>query len=1046
MLCNLWCTNCHSQLRRWRWKTRRTHTDWARWLWREFVHPPANLLTTRGLYCSRQFRHCVVKPSLPPPTSHTLDDKHPDGSEAILRRGMRLFKRLEAIFTWQVGGKLEALYFLCLLCIWLAKRSQPPSSEPALWPRDGSSRAHGQARASGLVEGKAQATTPYGHTHSDPAGSNLGCAVMGMFVAWHIFRAAAALCWRRRAVVYWLTRLLFWSASAALRAIVILSASFCTTTQGTRRRRSAAQFSARVRCCKTILRRKKREQPSWTITARGRCCTAKRSDRHFSCTGGVSSSCLLDECCAKTGYLTSMEMAYAMYPQYGPRPRAAYGADLEEHRGVTASAASPRGRTARRRRYAHTWLALTALLTLCILGYLSGAHTVGVWRPYSPYAGVIVGQAAVPGPDFDFSEIDKAISEERGEESETEEPNDLDAQHHNDEGPSRDSCSGAERTGSGTWIPSWDWGFNPLDLLSWRAAEAESKCTIRVSSSPSKRNRIAKKTKDASAATPSGDFMAASAHSGSHKGYSFRTGAKGTGYYMDKEQAPDGPPTTSAHASPRAEVTPHGSKRHHPAGGSLRDAVFCHADQEGDRTATGPGTGSVAARRARAASGARRKRTSRFAKLAALLTTPFIAATGQLADKDWKDLGLWALDTANANCLETAKEKVLSKSAADFQFLQETKVRTAEEAKAAQRQLRQTGWSAHFPLARTTEAGRGSGGCAVAAKKGTGISPVDPKLIAPDMRHRLAAYHVSGVIPGGLHLISVYLKDSEGLSEYNLKILQEAAALVLTLGTPWVMAGDWNVNPQRLQQANWLGIVKGTVVATELPTCNDNTYDYFVVSQSLNHADAGVQRLDDAGLQPHFPCQLFLRGNARRHAVRKLCRAPRVPAVLPHGPAQKPPDYSSILSMSGTVKEVSVAMNKWYSLARSEWAHLAGTNLRHKQYKFCWDSAVGPRKVSGSTALAAAWREVARRSEDAAKISKAVEAKAASKAQLAALHNHNKALDAISEKLPAGVPPELKRELSSWVVHCRKMAALECERPKRSLVKLADLKAKKFKN
>ena len=56
--------------------------------------------------------------------------------------------------------------------------------------------------------------------------------------------------------------------------------------------------------------------------------------------------------------------------------------------------------------------------------------------------------------------------------------------------------------------------------------------------------------------------------------------------------------------------------------------------------------------------------------------TPLFAATGQLADGAWKEAGLWAVDTANTNCLDTACDKVLAKSRADIQLLQETRIRT----------------------------------------------------------------------------------------------------------------------------------------------------------------------------------------------------------------------------------------------------------------------------------------------------------------------------------------------------------------------------------
>ena len=109
------------------------------------------------------------------------------------------------------------------------------------------------------------------------------------------------------------------------------------------------------------------------------------------------------------------------------------------------------------------------------------------------------------------------------------------------------------------------------------------------------------------------------------------------------------------------------------------------------------------------------------------------------------------------------------------------------------------GISAHCSLARTTEADRGSGGCAVAARKGTGITAVDDGLVADQFTHRIVAARVKAIVPSGVHILPVYLKDSDGLSEYNLRVLQEAAALVSTLGGPSIMAGDWNMGPKTLQ-------------------------------------------------------------------------------------------------------------------------------------------------------------------------------------------------------------------------------------------------------
>ena len=59
--------------------------------------------------------------------------------------------------------------------------------------------------------------------------------------------------------------------------------------------------------------------------------------------------------------------------------------------------------------------------------------------------------------------------------------------------------------------------------------------------------------------------------------------------------------------------------------------------------------------------------------------------------------------------------------------------------------------------------------------------------------------------------MSIYLRDSVGVSE-NLDVLREAAALVKALHGPWIIAGDFNVSPQELADANWPQVLGGTIV------------------------------------------------------------------------------------------------------------------------------------------------------------------------------------------------------------------------------------------
>eukprot|EP00973_Karenia_brevis_P090801 12404335-Karenia_brevis.AAC.1 len=64
--------------------------------------------------------------------------------------------------------------------------------------------------------------------------------------------------------------------------------------------------------------------------------------------------------------------------------------------------------------------------------------------------------------------------------------------------------------------------------------------------------------------------------------------------------------------------------------------------------------------------------------------------------------------------------------------------------------------------------------------------------------HRLGLAWVNAVLKGGIVMLSIYPKDSEGLSETNLYFLEQVAVVLRTLKGPWVIAGDWNLAPLEL--------------------------------------------------------------------------------------------------------------------------------------------------------------------------------------------------------------------------------------------------------
>ena len=161
-------------------------------------------------------------------------------------------------------------------------------------------------------------------------------------------------------------------------------------------------------------------------------------------------------------------------------------------------------------------------------------------------------------------------------------------------------------------------------------------------------------------------------------------------------------------------------------------------------------------------------------------------------------MGLWAIDTHNPNSFDACVSNTLLRSKADAVALQETRLKTDAEIVSAKARAKRSGWSAHLSQAKITAAGRGSGGCGVAVRKGAGIAPVDISEVDPRVRHRISAAWLDVVVKGGITIILVYLAGTEGISEHNLLVLREAAALARALRAPWIRAGDRDVTPNAL--------------------------------------------------------------------------------------------------------------------------------------------------------------------------------------------------------------------------------------------------------
>ena len=181
---------------------------------------------------------------------------------------------------------------------------------------------------------------------------------------------------------------------------------------------------------------------------------------------------------------------------------------------------------------------------------------------------------------------------------------------------------------------------------------------------------------------------------------------------------------------------------------------------------------------------------------------------------------------------------------------------------------------------------------------------------------------------GGVHFVTVYLKDGERISQTNQAILTELAAYLGTIRGPWIVGGDWNVTPQQLQSASWDNIVKGAMKQPTEPTCTGKVYDYFVVSKAIEASVVAATRLENGGFSPHSAVRLLLSGAARHKAVRRLVKPKLIKAELPAGPLPRRDNEFN------PETPLADGFTSWYTRARATLLSLTGESTPSQQHAF----------------------------------------------------------------------------------------------------------------
>ena len=206
-----------------------------------------------------------------------------------------------------------------------------------------------------------------------------------------------------------------------------------------------------------------------------------------------------------------------------------------------------------------------------------------------------------------------------------------------------------------------------------------------------------------------------------------------------------------------------------------------------------------------------------------------------------------------------------------------------------------------------------------------GITPhLGPVEMAPI--ERIVAALVDACVPNGFTLIGLYLVCGVGYDAKNAGLLARVALLVALLEGPWIIAADWQMTPEQLQQTNWPRAVGGVICCCPHATCTmsncSRNIDYFLISLDLAHRLESVE-LSAGHFRPHSPVCLCLSGTSCPQIVRTCVRPRKLPQDCLKRPtcAPAPPDWnsvSSIIQEAQTELDVSECWCRWLALAEAE--------------------------------------------------------------------------------------------------------------------------------
>ena len=253
--------------------------------------------------------------------------------------------------------------------------------------------------------------------------------------------------------------------------------------------------------------------------------------------------------------------------------------------------------------------------------------------------------------------------------------------------------------------------------------------------------------------------------------------------------------------------------------------------------------------------------------------------------------------TVNATCWQACKQWLEQTSAQDrphIILLQEHKVLHDEAVAEAQSWAFLVGYTSVWTKAQQGPGGRAVGGTAIFATEQLGL--IKPKLGKGVEQHARATIAIAQIPDyGRIVLSSIYGHCNMGAKGDNLKLITSIPQIAESLKLPFLMGGDFNIEPSKLASNGFTSRANTTMVVPTRSTCithswkGGSTIDYFVCTKGIEKLISKTSVLIDTAIATHRPVHIEMGIHFKPTCFAKLVVPPALPKEMPIGPSPREP-------------------------------------------------------------------------------------------------------------------------------------------------------------